>query len=106
MTTVRIFVQDYSITLRGAKNFFEADWDLPRKHVYTYLTDAKGSDAAEQAFHIFNAPEEMLQEWQKFVAQGYKGPSLSVGDIVEVDGEDYLCCSLGWKKRGEELAAA
>ena len=106
MTTVRIFVQDYDIMLRGAQHFFEADWSLPRKHVYTYLTDCKGSDAAEQAFHIFNAPEEMLQEWQKYIQQGYSGPSLSVGDVVEVDGEEYLCCSVGWKKRSDELAAA
>jgi hypothetical protein len=106
MNQVRIFVQDYNIMLRGARFFFEADWCLPRKHVYTYMTDAKGSDAAEQAFHIFNAPEDMLQEWQRFIAKGYKGPSLSVGDVVEVDGEEYLCCSVGWEKRNKDLAAA
>ena len=106
MTTVRIFIQDYDIMRRGAGRFFEADWSLPRKHVYTYLTDCKGSDAAEQAFHIFNAPEEMLQEWQRYIQQGYSGPSLSVGDVVEVNSEEYLCCSVGWKKRTEALAAA
>ena len=106
MNQVRIFVQDYDIMLRGAQHFFEADWSLPRKHVYTYLTDCKGSDAAEQAFHIFNAPESMLEEWQQYIARGYSGPSLSVGDIVEVNGEEYLCCSFGWKKRSDQLAYA
>lgn len=107
MTTVRIYTQDFD--KRGDREgyqFFTSDWSLPRKHVYTYLTDAKGSDAAEQAFHIFNAPESMLQEWQKYIQQGYSGPSLSVGDVVEVNGEEYLCCSVGWEKRSEKLAAA
>lgn len=106
MNQVRIYVQDYGADLDGGRRFFEAHWDLPRKHVYTYLTDAEGSDAAEQAFHIFNAPESMLQEWQKYIQQGYSGPSLSVGDLVEVNGEEYLCCSVGWEKRSKELASA
>ena len=106
MTTVRIIVQDLKAGLGHRQHFFEADWSLPRKHVYTYLTEAEGSDAAEQAFHIFNAPESMLEEWQQYIAKGYSGPSLSVGDIVEVNGEDYLCCSMGWKKRSEDLAVA
>ena len=106
MTNVRIFVQDLKAGLGHWQHFFEADWSLPRKHVYTYLTEAKGSDAAEQAFHIFNAPESMLAEWQRYIQQGYSGPSLSVGDIVEVNGEDYLCCSMGRKKRDEALAVA
>jgi hypothetical protein len=38
--------------------------------------------------------------------KGYSDQSLSVGDIVEVNGEDYLCCSMGWKKRDEALAVA
>ena len=106
MTTVRIFSQDMKAGLGHRQHFFEADWSLPRRHTYTYLTEAKGSDAAEQAFHIFNAPESMLEEWQRYIQQGFSGPSLSVGDIVEVNGEEYLCCSVGWKKRSEDLAAA
>jgi hypothetical protein len=101
MNQVRVYIQDYTALKDSSRRFFEADWDLPRKHVYTYLTDAKGQEAAEEAFHIFNAPEDMLKEWQKFIAKGYSGPSLSVGDLVEVDGKDYLCCSVGWKRREE-----
>jgi len=100
MTTVRIYIQDYlHASLDGGRRFFEAHWDLPRNHAYTYLTDCKGQEAAEEAFHIFNAPESMLEEWQQYVQRGYSGPSLSVGDLVEVDGVDYLCCSVGWEKR-------
>lgn len=107
MTTVRIYTQDFDqMGDRQGYQFFTSDWSLPRKHVYTYLTDAKGSDAAEQAFHIFNAPESMLEEWQQFIQKAYKGPSLSVGDIAEVDGVEYLCCSFGWERREEMLATA
>ena len=106
MNQVRIFVQDLKAGLGHRQHFFEADWSLPRRHVYTYLTEAEGQEAAEEAFHILNAPESMLEEWQQYIARGYSGPSLSVGDLVEVNQEDYLCCSMGWKTRDEALAVA
>jgi hypothetical protein len=102
MTTVRIHIQDYSSGLLPGYQFFTSDWSLPRKHVYTYLTEAEGYGAAEEAFHIFNAPLELLQEWQQYISKGYSGTSLSVGDIVQVNGEEYLCCSIGWKTRTDE----
>lgn len=107
MTTVRIYIQD--LDRRGDRQgyqFFISDWTLPRKHVYTYLTEAEGYEACEEAFHIFNAPTEMLEEWQQYISKAYSGPSLSVGDIVEVNDEEYLCCSLGWKTRTEEDSVA
>ena len=46
------------------------------------------SEALEELFEIFNIrhPED------------FKGRSLSVSDIVEVDGENYYCDAAGWKK--------
>lgn len=46
------------------------------------------SDALEELFEIFNVrrPED------------FEGRSLSVSDIVEVDGENYYCDAVGWKK--------
>ena len=103
MTTVRIFTQDFDRKFgREGYQFFTSDWSLPRKHAYTYLTDAKGKDAAEEAFHIFNAPLELLNEWQQYISRSYSGTSLSVGDVVEVNGEEYLCCSVGWERRSKE----
>lgn len=108
MTTVRIYTQDLDKKFdHQGHQYFTSDWLLPRKHVYTYLTEAEGQEAAEEAFHIFNAPESMLEEWQQYIARGYSGPSLSVGDLVEINQEDYLCCSMGWKTRdGGHLAVA
>lgn len=107
MNTVRLHIQD--LNRRGEKEgyqFFISDWSLPRNHLYTYLTDSEGIDACEEAFTIFNAPEDYLQEWQRYVQRGYNGPSLSVGDVVEVNGEEYLCCSFGWERREEKLVSA
>ena len=46
------------------------------------------SEAVEELFEIFNIrhPED------------FKGRSMSVSDIVEVDGENYYCDAAGWKK--------
>ena len=73
-----------------------------------FRTTSKGESAAEEAFHITNAPEEMLTEEQKIILKdtGFKGPSLSVGDIVKISPivhgsylpEYYLCKSVGWEK--------
>lgn len=106
MTTVRIHIQDLDAEDRPGYQYFTSDWSLPRKHRYTYLTDAKGMGAAEEAFCIFNAPKDWLKEWQKDIALSYKGPSVSVGDIVEVDGVEYLCTSSRWQTRDEALAVA
>lgn len=106
MTTVRIHIQDHDMGQGQHWPFFEAHWDLPRNHRCTYLTEAKGLNAAEQAFHMFNAPMDWLEEWQQYIAQNYSGPSLSVGDIVQVDAVEYLCSSRGWQTRNEALAVA
>ena len=44
------------------------------------------SEALEELFEIFNIrhPED------------FKGRSMSVSDIVEVDGENYYCDAVGW----------
>lgn len=60
-----------------------------------------GKEVAEFVFHILNAPEELLDEVELNIANDFRAPgnySLSTGDIVEVDGEHFLCESIGWKK--------
>jgi len=61
----------------------------------------EGKEGAEQMFHIFNAPEEILSNWEQALAKDFRKDgnySLSVGDVVEVDGEQFLCESFGWKE--------
>ena len=61
----------------------------------------EGEEGAEQMFHIFNAPEEMLSNWEQVLAKDFRKDgnySLSVGDVVEVKGKQFLCESFGWKE--------
>ncbi len=80
-----------------------ADYKGDRAEVYkTSSKEVKsGKDGAEQMFHILNAPEELLEDWQLPIAEEFRALdnySLSVGDIVEVDGTQWLCESFGWKE--------
>ena len=85
---------------------FEADENTERKVVFEYeLPTIKkerfGEQVAELVFHITNAPEEMLSEEELKVANAFRAKdnySLSTGDVVEVDGDYFLCESFGWKQ--------
>ena len=106
MQTVRIFSQDLDRVDRSAGQFaFTSDWNLPRKHTFTYYTDKDGEQAAAQAYHIFNAPEGMLNEFERHIVanareHSHDMHSLSVGDVVRVgDAVENLCARHGWLSR-------
>jgi len=58
-----------------------------REEGLTYKSSLDGEEAAEEAFHLTNAPEDYLDEDQKRLLKRleFKGPSLSVGDVVRVE---------------------
>jgi hypothetical protein len=104
MQTVRIFSQDLDAIDRANGQFaFTSDWNLPRKYAFTYFTSKDGEAAAQEAYHITNAPESILNEFEKHIAELFraaKAMSLSVGDVVRVgDRVEYLCASEGWLSR-------
>jgi hypothetical protein len=85
------------------------EWYAERALGLSYVSDLKGEAAAEEAFHLTNAPTECLTESQKEMLRihDFRGPSLSVGDIVRIEeypkkhstpAEYYLCKSFGWEK--------
>ena len=83
------------------------DWFQERQEVFHYRSELEGEKAAEEAFHITNAPDECLTDDQKMIIEmnEFKGPSLSVGDVVRVKSYQtdalpsyYLCKSFGWEK--------
>ena len=45
-------------------------------------------DALEHIYRVFNLDHPL----------GYKGRSISVSDIVEMDGKYYFCSNFGWKE--------
>ena len=76
-------------------------WDKDRKLAFSYEVESEldPEGLAEQAFHITNAPTEFIPEELRFVREQYRGPSLSVGDVVVVDGKEFLCAGCGWETR-------
>ena len=62
--------------------------------VAAFETHCVGEDAAEEAFDISNNPNRDDEREQV----GWKGFSMSVGDIAIVDGIGYFCASSGWGK--------
>ena len=51
-----------------------------------------GEDACEEMFDMTNNPGRQYER-EKYYG---RGRSVSVGDIVEVDGVNYLCANIGW----------
>jgi hypothetical protein len=79
---------------------FEED-DL-NKRVFSYTTADDPADCGpilKRAFEIFNAPIEYLGKDDSYIARRYRFQrlrSLSVGDVVEVEGVRHQCLSSGW----------
>lgn len=57
-----------------------------------FEVDGEGEKAAEEVFDLTNNPG---RQDERELAYG-RGRSVSVGDIVEVDGVRFLCASSGW----------
>jgi hypothetical protein len=58
----------------------------------SFTVKQAGSAAAEEAFDVTNNP---ARQHERETVYG-TGRSVSVGDVVEVDGIDYVCNSFGW----------
>jgi hypothetical protein len=112
-------VKKFNVTLfrlPQTSSYFEdrEKWFVDRESGMSYYTDLSGKEAAEEAFVLTNAPSEFLTEEQKQILkeENFKGPSLSVGDIVRVESvfrfntnsfpEYYLCKSFGWEKYNDD----
>lgn len=89
-------------------------WFAKREIGFSYTSELDGEAAAEEMFHVTNAPIELLTEDQQNMLKllHFNGPSLSVGDIVRVESylkkhstpsEYYLCKSFGWEKYGGDV---
>jgi lysyl-tRNA synthetase class II len=72
-----------------AKSHYDNYTVMESFHVYK-----SGEAAANEAFDLTNNParqEERVERYGRF-------RSVSVGDIVNVDGVEYLCDSFGWSQ--------
>ena len=67
-----------------------------------FAVEGTGEDAAEEVFDLTNNPSRQGEREQLY---GRKR-SVSVGDMVEVDGDLWLCCPRGWWKISVDVATA
>lgn len=102
MNLITVYRRPWGIDFNSREN-----WFAERTSGISYLTKLTGEEAAEEAFHLTNAPEECLTEDHKSILkkQDFKGPSLSTGDVVKVESvvtkklpDYFLCKSVGWEK--------
>ena len=54
--------------------------------------ELRGEEAADECFDLTNNPGRQREREEKYG----RGRSLSVGDIVRIDGRTFLCQSMGW----------
>ena len=70
-----------------------------RVFAYTDGVSINDDEICERAFHVFNAPFEYLNEEDQALFKKYRPlRSLSVGDVVEVNGVRYQCMPVGWER--------
>ena len=65
-------------------------------YVRVFSTEENDTVDLEEIFGIFNGVS--VPNW----AKGFSGRSLSVSDIVSIDGTDYYCDNIGWKVAKED----
>ena len=70
------------------------------KRVFSYIDYTNlDSQILDRAFEMFNAPPEFLRDKDVIIANLYRDEhlrSLSVGDVVEIDGVRHQCLGIGW----------
>jgi hypothetical protein len=59
----------------------------------SFVVNQDGEEAAEEIFDLTNNPSR-YEQFHKATALPFR--SVSVGDIVEVNGVDYFCDNVGW----------
>lgn len=64
------------------------------QRIGTLATEKSGEEACEEMFDLSNNPSREHERKIKWGAHR----SLSVGDVVHVDGDSWLCDSVGWTK--------
>lgn len=100
-TAIIKLLKDYvdSIAFRGVDRAAAADTArvFLAKDKYRTLTPIQvpnlaGEDVAEEMFGLTNNPSRDADSTLAELGDR----SVNVGDIVEVDNVNYLCCSIGW----------
>jgi len=98
LVTVKLVANEKMGDFYFTKNQEAKAKELLKSGAYTeagsFFLNEEGEAAAEEIFDMTNNPGRQYER-EKYYG---RKRSLSVGDIVNVDGADWLCCSMGWWK--------
>ena len=92
--SIKLAPEDKMVDLYFAEDKISLARELRNYYIPTFPMEVKcaGEEAAEEMFDLTNNPS---REDERLRLYG-RNRSVSVGDIVWVDGVDYLCMSTGW----------
>lgn len=76
--------EDYQTTVKR-----QGGADIPRERYKLVWTEAMDS---------YPAPDDIYYRFNTDHPEAYRGRSLSVGDLVEIDGDVFFCDNVGWKQ--------
>jgi len=65
---------------------------------FEYYTETYSGDINTDSTDVYDILEEIFTELNINHPNDYKGHSLSVSDICEIDNKYYFCDSFGWKE--------
>ena len=81
--------------------FDDEDIDICRFEKLHWTAATNNEKLLELLFKAFNAPNHYLTEEEQGLNKEYRAQklrSLSVGDIVQLDGRRYKCLPVGWEE--------
>jgi hypothetical protein len=93
---IKLLGNEYMGTFYFEKDKERMARDLENQYVVaaSIHTNMTGEAAAEEMFDLTNNPNRFAERQEFYGDQR----SLSVGDKVEIDGEEFLCLPEGWVK--------
>lgn len=84
---------DYAYSSYDENKFSMNDYDL----VYSGAITPSDIDSDDESL-IIDVLEDLFFEFNCNHPKDFRGHSLSVSDVVVLDGNKYYCDSVGWKK--------
>lgn len=98
--TIKLLNPEMMLSFYVSKDVAELARKLLRTDAYTIVgtmgvPDLQGEAVAEEIFDLTNNPSRQDERDEKYDRR-YR--SVSVGDVVVVDGERFLCASMGWER--------
>lgn len=98
--TIKLLNPELMVQFYLNKDVAELARKLLRTDAYSIVgtmgvPDLEGEAVAEEIFDLTNNPSRQ-DERDELYGRRYR--SVSVGDVVVVDGERFLCASMGWER--------